>query len=380
LLRSSLEALSLLLSGAPLYHRWMMPASVADHSDTPVHRHTSFSRPLPARNASDKPSLGREYEEKLPNGHAFSMNGKVPNGTFVMQSVPNNGRPAQPVNIDKSTLRNEGLGGANRTSGTALGSSLNSSESRGNSSEQPVRDDGYFASVFRSEQQDGRGSTQVKLGALDANESRKEAQKDLVVPAKDRSSAELTSSQPVDTSLQVPNARVSSPPAFNHTSPASVPQPYRLPHRHTLEVPKVSANRARELQASHHPTDDVVTASGRFSPNTPTRRRGSMSLARRTTRSIHSDMHLEEVPQDEDAARWADHIRQKRASKRKRKDDEDDDRVVVGTKVDQNHVNWVTAYNMLTGIRFTVSRTNAKMDRELTDADFEAKHKFSFDM
>lgn len=67
-------------------------------------------------------------------------------------------------------------------------------------------------------------------------------------------------------------------------------------------------------------------------------------------------------------------------SKRKKKDDEDDDRVVVGTKVDQNHVNWVTAYNMLTGIRFTVSRTNAKLDRELTDADFVAKHKFSFDM
>lgn len=105
-----------------------------------------------------------------------------------------------------------------------------------------------------------------------------------------------------------------------------------------------------------------------------------MSLARRTTRSIHSDMHLDDVPQDEDAARWAEHIRQKRASKRKRKEDEDDDRVVVGTKVDQNHVNWVTAYNMLTGIRFCVSRTNAKMDRDLTDADFDTKHKFSFDI
>ncbi|CAG8087940.1 unnamed protein product [Penicillium nalgiovense] len=35
---------------------------------------------------------------------------------------------------------------------------------------------------------------------------------------------------------------------------------------------------------------------------------------------------------------------------------------------------------MLTGIRFTVSRINAKMDRELTPADFNAKHKFSFDI
>lgn len=105
-----------------------------------------------------------------------------------------------------------------------------------------------------------------------------------------------------------------------------------------------------------------------------------MTLGRRTTRSIHSDMHLDEIPQDDDALRWSEAIRQKRASKRRRKEEEDDDRVVVGTKVDQNHVNWVTAYNMLTGIRFTVSRTNAKLDRPLTDADFHAKHKFSFDM
>ena len=92
------------------------------------------------------------------------------------------------------------------------------------------------------------------------------------------------------------------------------------------------------------------------------------------------DAHADEVPQDEDAMRWTEAIRQKRASKRKRKEEEDDDRVVVGTKVDQGHVNWVTAYNMLTGIRFTVSRTNAKINRDLTDADFVARHKFSFDI
>lgn len=105
-----------------------------------------------------------------------------------------------------------------------------------------------------------------------------------------------------------------------------------------------------------------------------------MTLGRKTTRSIHSDVHLDDVPQDDDAARWTEVMKQKRASRRKKKEEEDDDRVVVGTKVDMNHVNWVTAYNMLTGIRFTVSRTNAKIDRELTDADFDARHKFSFDM
>jgi 1-phosphatidylinositol-4-phosphate 5-kinase len=104
-----------------------------------------------------------------------------------------------------------------------------------------------------------------------------------------------------------------------------------------------------------------------------------VSLVRRTTRSGQSDLHSEDAPPDEDAARWTEAIKQKRAWK-KRREEEDDERVIVGTKVDQNHGNWVTAYNMLTGIRFVVSRVNAKMERELTPADFEAKHKFSFDI
>lgn len=91
-------------------------------------------------------------------------------------------------------------------------------------------------------------------------------------------------------------------------------------------------------------------------------------------------MPRDEIALDEDAARWAEAIRQKRASKRRRKEEEDDDRVLVGTKVDESHANWVTAYNMLTGIRVSVSRTNAKLDRELTDADFEAKQKSTFDI
>jgi 1-phosphatidylinositol-4-phosphate 5-kinase len=177
--------------------------------------------------------------------------------------------------------------------------------------------------------------------------------------------------------------RFSSPPSYN---PPPVPSPSstsvqhpgstQLKHRHTLQVPKaVPTRNSRDDQ-------DAVFATGKFSPTTLAAgvRRGSLSLNRRNTQSIHSNMPHEEIPPDEDALRWAEAVRQKRASKRKRKDEEDDDRVVVGTRVDQNHVNWVTAYNMLTGIRFTVSRTNAKLDRPLTEADFNARHKFSFDM
>jgi hypothetical protein len=186
--------------------------------------------------------------------------------------------------------------------------------------------------------------------------------------------------------------RFSSPPGMSTGAQSSKLTPHppttsdhtHLAHRHTLQVPKTSTTRtSRDFSFTGGPSEEALSATGRFSPThgeAPHRRRASLGLIRRTTRSMHSDAHADEVPQDEDALRWTEAIRQKRASKRKRREEEDDDRVVVGTKVDQGHVNWVTAYNMLTGIRFTVSRTNAKIDRELTDADFVARHKFSFDI
>lgn len=148
-----------------------------------------------------------------------------------------------------------------------------------------------------------------------------------------------------------------------------------LRQRHTLQVPRTLSGR----RASRDQPDDNAYSSGRLSP-TAGIRRSSFGLSRRNTRTNQSDIMPDGINPDEDAARWAEAIKQRRASRRRRRDEEDDDRVVVGTKVDRNHVNWVTSYNMLTGIRFTVSRINAKMDRELTPADFEAKHKFSFDM
>ncbi|RAH43354.1 1-phosphatidylinositol-4-phosphate 5-kinase [Aspergillus brunneoviolaceus CBS 621.78] len=168
--------------------------------------------------------------------------------------------------------------------------------------------------------------------------------------------------------------RYSSPPApENGISPDQSNTSLR--HRHTLQVPRTTSGR----RGSRDQSEDMAYSSGRLSPTTGTRRT-SFSLARRATRTNQSESLQDEAAPDEDAARWAEAIKQRRASKRRRRDEDDDDRVIVGTKVDQNHVNYVTAYNMLTGIRFTVSRINAKMDRELTPADFEAKHKFSFDI
>lgn len=170
--------------------------------------------------------------------------------------------------------------------------------------------------------------------------------------------------------------RYSSPPAPSiDANAAPDSQSSSVRHRHSLQVPRTPSVRRNSRDLS----EDTAYTSGRQSPTTGGPRRTSFSLIRRATKTTVSDAPLDEAPPDEDAARWAEAIKQKRASRRRREDD-DDDRVIVGTKVDQNHVNYVTAYNMLTGIRFTVSRINAKMDRELTPADFQAKHKFSFDM
>ncbi|MCJ1387946.1 Phosphatidylinositol-4-phosphate 5-kinase [Xylographa bjoerkii] len=172
----------------------------------------------------------------------------------------------------------------------------------------------------------------------------------------------------------------STPAPASSTSTLQHPAIPRLQHRHTLQVPRATTTRgSRDFSFSNGDATDEGFSSS-VSPTTASARRGSLSLARRTTRSMHSDLNIDEIPQDGEVARWTETVRQKRASRRKRKEDEEDDRVLVGTKVDPNHANWITAYNMLTGIRFTVSRTNAKLDRELTDQDFDARHKFSFDI
>ncbi|KAJ7510299.1 hypothetical protein B0H11DRAFT_1701789 [Mycena galericulata] len=95
----------------------------------------------------------------------------------------------------------------------------------------------------------------------------------------------------------------------------------------------------------------------------------------------------------------ADQIRRERMSKRAKQQQEaeaaltrnerapvrqgsnaKDDIVLVGNLIGEDHVNYVLMYNMLTGIRIGVSRCQAKIKRPLTDDDFTARHKFSFDI
>lgn len=77
---------------------------------------------------------------------------------------------------------------------------------------------------------------------------------------------------------------------------------------------------------------------------------------------------------------YREQITAMREKKRRLKALEEDERVLVGNKVSEGHVNYAAAYYMLTGIRVSVSRCNAKVDRELTAEDFAAKHKLAFDI
>ncbi|KAJ1325841.1 1-phosphatidylinositol-4-phosphate 5-kinase [Microdochium nivale] len=163
------------------------------------------------------------------------------------------------------------------------------------------------------------------------------------------------------------------------------PIPGGLRSRHTLDVPRPQPGRSSLSKENNNA--DTAYATGRFSPTVGNSagagvggRRASLSLGRRNTRSVHSELPREDVVLDDEASRWAEAYRQKRAKRRRKDEDEDEDKVLVGTKVDENHANFTTAYNMLTGIRVSVSRTNAKLDRPLTDADFETKQKSTFDI
>ncbi|KAI9267891.1 hypothetical protein BDA99DRAFT_435960 [Phascolomyces articulosus] len=65
---------------------------------------------------------------------------------------------------------------------------------------------------------------------------------------------------------------------------------------------------------------------------------------------------------------------------RRQDDDKEEDRVMVGTRIDKHHKNYVLMYNMLTGIRIAVGRVCAKPNRVLTDEDFAGAHKLVFNV
>ncbi|KAL8643118.1 MAG: hypothetical protein Q9228_000243 [Teloschistes exilis] len=394
-----------------------MPSLLEKHTSESVNLTASESSPYepPQRTSQDKSwyygarPIG-SFTDGLQNGGLTDGQPEGPRTQISeakvqnLQSLPNGRSSGSTDRLNKVISKNNSNhslppgAGSTHEQASVVNAEVSGVSKPGSMEKQAINVDGRVTQSTRSDlpapvrrSQDGLGR---RLGHARAHSSSApQSPSSYVVHTGDAESGQQAVRN--DAELRAPRnenqstGRFSSPPTLTQSSSTVLnssgapvhPGAVRLQHRHTLQIPKIATGRtSRDFSgphtstSDHHPSSEVE----RLSPVHVGR--GSTSLARRPTRSIHSDMYLDEIPQDDDMARWTETVRQKRASRRKRKDEEEDDRVVVGTKVDMNHVNWVTAYNMLTGIRFTVSRTNAKIDRDLTDGDFDARHKFSFDI
>lgn len=98
--------------------------------------------------------------------------------------------------------------------------------------------------------------------------------------------------------------------------------------------------------------------------------------------SMPPDMHVVPAKRSDsiaaEARRTRKSILHKRDTRKARATQLDDDRVLIGNKVSEGHVNFIIAYNMLTGIRVAVSRCSGIM-KPLTPKDFKCTKKLAFD-
>jgi hypothetical protein len=156
------------------------------------------------------------------------------------------------------------------------------------------------------------------------------------------------------------NAIRSSPtvPPVKPTRSMSHPVPTHLPIQLPPTVPEerngsidVGMSPLHRQTSASSPVLERNSANSRFSmrPRAST----TNSVVRRNSRPFTGEAG--DSPADEEAQKWAEEIRKKRESKRRWKEAEDEDRVIIGNKVDANHPNYITAYNMLTGLRVAVS-------------------------
>jgi 1-phosphatidylinositol-4-phosphate 5-kinase len=145
-------------------------------------------------------------------------------------------------------------------------------------------------------------------------------------------------------SLSSPVSGVHSPPQLALTIPEEIDEDDR---RGSDGMDKLYRQ-----QSTSSPIVERNSANSRFSYLR--RASTSPSVARRGSRHVNPEVPPDTVPIDEDTLRYTEEIRKKRESKRRWKEAEDEDRVIMGNKVDANHPNYITAYNMLTGLRVAV--------------------------
>lgn len=151
--------------------------------------------------------------------------------------------------------------------------------------------------------------------------------------------------------VRLPNPISPVKRAMSHPIITTVPiqLPPTVPEEHHPGVLPPASPLYRQVSGSS-PVLEQDSANSRYS----LRRRASTSASfvRRNSRPFGPE--FQDAPLDEEAQRWAEEIHKKRESKRRWKEAEDEDRVIIGNKVDANHPNYITAYNMLTGLRVAV--------------------------
>lgn len=163
-----------------------------------------------------------------------------------------------------------------------------------------------------------------------------------------------------------------------------------------------AASRAQLVPPAPAPTPVVPSPPQRTTSPTPRARRASSYAASSTFASRRPSDHAVLAADDDiegNIAAHAESIRAQRAKKRAASSDDEDvaaaarrkeeatekkpekpERPLVGNLIGTDHANYVLMYNMLTGIRIAVSRCQAKPQRAITDADYTARHKYSFDI
>lgn len=216
-----------------------------------------------------------------------------------------------------------------------------------------------------------------------------------------------TSPDDIEPPFPVPDKPVlseSSPVPFSKPFPECLQPPTLLeprpqsPIRSSTETAtQFTSHRQNEAGPSNRYSSYQQSPDGHLLPSPPVTR----PKRRNTIGSSTSPMKSATTPQGtanesdlaDDIQQAADQIRRERMSKRAKAHAEAEraltrradpvngpDNPLVGNLIGEDHVNYVLMYNMLTGIRIGVSRCQAKMKRPLTDEDFTARHKFSFDM
>lgn len=130
--------------------------------------------------------------------------------------------------------------------------------------------------------------------------------------------------------------------------------------------------------------DDQVLLNNNVVRNRNSRATGIETIDPTTVRKRNSTYTNHSKNQNTDTAtleieRMRNSVISKRENKKKQRVLTDDDKVLVGNKVGEGHVNYVIAYNMLTGIRVAVSRCSGIM-QPITDQDFRINKKLVFDV